>query len=85
MNSINKIKEPTLAIEGRITIRLFTSTLRFLFVRISLKTRMIRIALIIVRTVMTELLSLSEETKSSKTMEMSAATTMKKSKRFQLF
>jgi len=56
MKNINKISEPTFAIEGRITIKLSTKTFRFLFVRISLNTRIIRIALMIVRTAITELL-----------------------------
>ena len=49
MKNISMISEPTFAMEGKMTKRLSTSTLRFLDARISLKTLMIRIAFRILR------------------------------------
>jgi len=49
MKNISMIREPTLAIDGRMTKRLSTSTLKFLDARINLKTLIILIAFKILR------------------------------------
>jgi hypothetical protein len=49
MKNISIISDPTLAIEGRITKRLSTSTLKFLDARINLNTLIILMAFKILR------------------------------------
>jgi hypothetical protein len=49
MKNISMIREPTLAIDGRMTKRLSTSTLKFLDALINLKTLIILIAFKILR------------------------------------
>ena len=49
MKNISMIREPTLAIDGRMTKRLSTSTLKFLDARINLKTLIILMAFKILR------------------------------------
>ena len=81
MKNISIIREPTLAIEGKITRRESTSTLSFLEVLISLKTLKILTALIIVINVITPFCpSLAS---SLIRIDKSAIMTMKKSNRFQ--
>lgn len=59
MKNISMIREPTLAIDGRMTKRLSTSTLKFLDALISLKTLIILIAFKILRKIIIPRLSLS--------------------------
>jgi len=81
MKNIRSIRDPTLAIDGRITRRESTRTLSFLDVLISLNTLNILIALIIVMIVITP--EDPSVTISLIKMEISAIISMKKSNRFQ--
>ena len=83
MKNIKMIREPTFAIEGKITIKLSTKTLRFLLTRISLNTLMILMALMI-ESMVTTVLSSPVFVNYSITKLRSATITIDISNRFQL-
>ena len=83
MKNMSSMRDPTLAIDGKITSKESTRTLNLREVLISLKTLRILIAFMMVIIVITP--EDPSETTSFIKIEMSAMTTMKKSKRFQFW
>ena len=83
MKNIKIMRDPTLAIEGRITIKLSTRTRKFLLTLMSLNTLIILTALII-ESMVTTVLSSPSFVNYSTTKLRSATMTIDMSNRFQL-